>query len=109
MLTISHLTIITSLIFLILAFYQGVKAGENPSIFLPLFLYLGLAVLIALSTWFVFHPICFYLKLCAQTHDMNIYHPLIPVIYFPVFWVAYLVGLIFRPSKKPNPSFKRDA
>ena len=100
MVSISHLTLINSVIAIICALYFGTKASEKAAIFfLPLLLSLILGIFVALATLLVFHPICFHLMLCGQTNDMNNYHPFIAVVYFPLFWLAYLIGLAFRPSK----------
>jgi hypothetical protein len=101
MLTISHITVIDSAIALVFAFYVGAttKSVKPSFVIFPLLLSLGLAIVVAVSTMFMVYPICEKLKLCAPTHDMNIFHPLIPVVWFPIFWLPYLLGLAGRPNK----------
>jgi magnesium-transporting ATPase (P-type) len=56
---------------------------------------LFLAFVIGISSTFVtffVHMFCEAVDFCAKTHDMNVFHVVIPTMFFPVFWLAIILG-----------------
>jgi hypothetical protein len=49
-----------------------------------------------MSILLIFWPACNGMKLCMPSTSENVWSPIFPVMFFPVFWVAYLIGFFSR-------------
>jgi heme/copper-type cytochrome/quinol oxidase subunit 2 len=98
MLTISHVTLFVFICFCILVFFVGFsnKSAEPSYLLHPLGISFFMGILVVIVVFFAVYPFCSNLNLCAPTQDTNIYHPLIPLVGFPIFCVPYWLGLASR-------------
>jgi hypothetical protein len=100
MITITHVMLFSSCIAIILSFLHGKTLSRlsGSKVFGLLFMALGISFLVTLSCLLLF-PACEYLHLCAPSVAENIFHIAIPIVYFPIFWLAILLGYAFHGKK----------
>ncbi len=110
MITITHVMLFSSCVAIIWSFLHGAGLTKlsGRKAFSLLLMALGIGFLVTLSCLFLF-PACAYLRLCANSEAENIFHIAIPMLYFPIFWIAIIAGYVLLGKTIPSSSFKRDA
>jgi hypothetical protein len=100
MLTITHIMLGSTLLAIAFSFFYGGRLENSKANMFVLFLKsFGISLLVAFYGGFLLFPICENYHFCAPTLDTNVFHILLPVLLFPAYWVAILIGYTTKAKK----------